>query len=216
MAKYAVSDLHGMYNLWAQVKNFITEDDVLYILGDCIDRGEDGWQIIKEIIDMPNVVYLRGNHEQMMIDGERQIWIYNGGEPTIKAMNADTYEEWDRVFSWIKENTIYDVVEITNENNDIILLSHTGCSQIKFSLWDRHHLSNEWRGEDNVYIIHGHTPVQYMPDFVYEENMKDTKAFWYAEGHKVCIDPGSFISNETILFNLDTFEELIFKGEWYE
>ena len=26
MAMYAVSDLHGMYNLWEQIKNFIKEE----------------------------------------------------------------------------------------------------------------------------------------------------------------------------------------------
>lgn len=219
MAMYAVSDLHGMYNLWKQVKNFIKEDDILYVLGDCADRGEDGWKIIKEVIDMPNIVYIRGNHEQMIIDNDISLWYYNGGGPTIRAAEADIVEERERVIKWLEENTIFYTTNLRNKNNDLILLSHAGYdpNNIPFEnedyLWDRYHLPHKWEYTDDCYVIHGHTPIQHMKKYCWEKNMKDTRAYWYADGHKICIDPGSVSSNETILFNLDTFEEIIFKGE---
>ena len=60
MATWAAADLHGCLNAWEKMIAIIGPNDKVYVLGDCIDRGEDGWQIVKEIIDMPNVVYLRG------------------------------------------------------------------------------------------------------------------------------------------------------------
>lgn len=35
-------------------------------------------------------------------------------------------------------------------------------------------------------------------------------AFWYCNDHKVNIDCGSFFTGQTVLLNLDTFDEHIF------
>jgi hypothetical protein len=43
--------------------------------------------------------------------------------------------------------------------------------------------------------------------------------FWYADGHKCCVDCGSFMTGKTTILNLDTFEHYDFEdgeeGEWY-
>ena len=39
MATYAISDLHGRMDLFRQVKEFLQPEDVVYVLGDCGDRG---------------------------------------------------------------------------------------------------------------------------------------------------------------------------------
>jgi len=40
---YVLSDLHGHYNIFIKMLEKInfSDDDVLYILGDCCDRGPD-------------------------------------------------------------------------------------------------------------------------------------------------------------------------------
>jgi hypothetical protein len=50
MANYAITDLHGMWDLWEQVKNYCKSDDVIYFLGDAADRGDDGIKIIKDLL----------------------------------------------------------------------------------------------------------------------------------------------------------------------
>ena len=71
---YAISDIHGMYNLWRQVIDSLDETDTLYVLGDCGDRGPDGWKIIKEALSDPRIVYIRGNHDQMLLDSWKDEW----------------------------------------------------------------------------------------------------------------------------------------------
>ena len=61
---YAVSDLHGQGQLWEQIKEYIDDTDTLYYLGDAIDRGPDGINIMLDLLKMPNVIYLKGNHEK--------------------------------------------------------------------------------------------------------------------------------------------------------
>ena len=47
MSTYVCSDIHGQYDLYKTMLNEInfTSEDHLYILGDMIDRGEDGIRV---------------------------------------------------------------------------------------------------------------------------------------------------------------------------
>ena len=65
---YAVSDIHGMKPLWDQIMKYLDPNDTLYCLGDCADRGNDGWEIIKDAIADKRVIYLKGNHENMLLE----------------------------------------------------------------------------------------------------------------------------------------------------
>ena len=53
---YAVSDIHGMKPLWDQIMKYLDPSDTLYCLGDCADRGNDGWEIIKDAINITNPI----------------------------------------------------------------------------------------------------------------------------------------------------------------
>ena len=45
---YAMSDLHGCYEKYIQMVEMIRfkSEDTLYVLGDVVDRGEDGVKIL--------------------------------------------------------------------------------------------------------------------------------------------------------------------------
>jgi serine/threonine protein phosphatase 1 len=80
----AVGDIHGHLNklqgLMAQVKP--TNNDRVVFLGDYIDRGPDSKGVIEHLIDFqqrfPQTVFLRGNHEQMLLDALVEDRLYNG------------------------------------------------------------------------------------------------------------------------------------------
>ena len=48
---YAMSDLHGCYDKYIKMLEKINfnENDMLYILGDIVDRGPDGIKILLDI-----------------------------------------------------------------------------------------------------------------------------------------------------------------------
>ena len=64
---YVMSDLHGDYKKYLQMieKIKLNNDDLLYILGDVIDRGDDGLKILFDMMKRPNIIPLLGNHEYM-------------------------------------------------------------------------------------------------------------------------------------------------------
>ena len=66
--QYVVSDLHGNGLLWDKIKEKLNVDDTLYFLGDAIDRGPDGLYIMLDMLNDPRVTYIKGNHEQFVID----------------------------------------------------------------------------------------------------------------------------------------------------
>ncbi len=94
----AFGDIHGcrtaLQALLAQVVP--RETDQLVFLGDYIDRGPDSAGVIDELLVLqarfPHSVFLRGNHEQMLIDvlaGENPItFLFNGGDKTIASYEA--------------------------------------------------------------------------------------------------------------------------------
>lgn len=95
MAIYATADLHGYLDLYKKIKDFLKPDDVVYYLGDAGDRGPQSWETIKVILDDPQFIYIKGNHDDMLVKAalnyfgdyfDTEGWYYdlmsNGGEQT--------------------------------------------------------------------------------------------------------------------------------------
>ena len=98
MSTYAISDLHGQYEIFEKLLEIIdfSDEDYMYVLGDAIDRGPNGVKILQKIKDAPNMDLLIGNHEFMMLNAvdpnvkpkcngqDDVLWLYyNGGNATF-------------------------------------------------------------------------------------------------------------------------------------
>lgn len=89
---YCISDIHGELDKLEHLLKRIcfSDTDHLYILGDAIDRGSMGVDVLQMIMAAPNMTLLLGNHEQMCLStlgpdnefGARELWRQNGGMPT--------------------------------------------------------------------------------------------------------------------------------------
>lgn len=62
---YFVSDIHGEYDLFLKLLDKIgfSDSDVLYVLGDMIDKGEKSVKTVDFIRREPNIKAILGNHE---------------------------------------------------------------------------------------------------------------------------------------------------------
>ena len=67
---YVISDIHGNMRRFRSIMKQINlqPEDTLYVLGDVIDRFPYGIEILQELMAMPNVKMLLGNHEYMMLN----------------------------------------------------------------------------------------------------------------------------------------------------
>lgn len=64
------TDVHGCYSLFHAAMDFCMKQNpecMIIFGGDACDRGRDGYKIMKELLDNPQVVYLKGNHEDMFV-----------------------------------------------------------------------------------------------------------------------------------------------------
>lgn len=64
------TDLHGQKDLFHAMYDWCMRQDpecTIVYGGDAADRGEYGYSIMKELLDLPNVIYIKGNHEDMFV-----------------------------------------------------------------------------------------------------------------------------------------------------
>ena len=98
---YCIGDIHGCHDLLRQLTNRIEEDAhdfigrvVVIYLGDFIDRGAYSREVIDFLLskqqDHIEYVFLRGNHEQMLLDFLTEghiarVWLSCGGMATLAS-----------------------------------------------------------------------------------------------------------------------------------
>jgi len=168
----AIGDVHGCCNTFRKmvldVIN-VQKSDVLYCLGDYIDRGPDSKGVIDFIMELRAKGYtlhtLRGNHEQLMMDSLKRremsyAWMDNGGDTTLKSFGAVTYDDLAPEYKAFFEQTeLYSIYER-------YIFVHAGLNfknpdpfeDIDSMLWIRNfEIDNEILG--NRILIHGHTPT---------------------------------------------------------
>jgi len=104
MNTYAIGDIHGCLNSLQALAGAVQFDasDQIIFLGDYIDRGADSKGVIDWIIELGtthNVIRLRGNHEEMMLEAkhkplEAKMWSSFGGFETLISYNSESADNW--------------------------------------------------------------------------------------------------------------------------
>jgi serine/threonine protein phosphatase 1 len=107
MALYAIGDVHGCSATLDRLLDrlALTPDDRVVFIGDYVDRGPDSPGVLDRLLRMeadsadgtgPRCVFLRGNHDQMMLDyvdgvpDAYELWQINGGMATLAGYMGRT------------------------------------------------------------------------------------------------------------------------------
>lgn len=120
-----------------------SDDDFCFVLGDVIDRGEDGMKILKWMMSQPNMELILGNNEAMMLSckflfdeiTEETIskltgskldsylnWECNGARPTINALYSTITSEIKYILEYLHEAPLYETVSVAGKD---FLLMHS-------------------------------------------------------------------------------------------
>jgi serine/threonine protein phosphatase 1 len=95
---FAVGDIHGCYDKLIAMMKIIPWDkdngDVLLFIGDYIDRGPKSREVVEHLVNLRkqggDFVFLKGNHEKMLLDyylqqKDQMLYVANGGAETIAS-----------------------------------------------------------------------------------------------------------------------------------
>ncbi|HZS48689.1 MAG TPA: metallophosphoesterase [Blastocatellia bacterium] len=179
MRTFVIGDVHGRLWLLKQLiegSGIDTKNDKIVFLGDLIDRGENSPGVVEYVTKLksenPNVITLRGNHEQMLldfIDNTDMSWLHpsNGGARTLAQYGSPV--EGDDGFTNLKIPSHHiDYFRSTiffHEDKDAIYVHagltlgvHPSKEDPRKLLWSRNQEFYDYY--DGKLCIFGHTPTR--------------------------------------------------------
>ncbi len=169
---FAIGDLHGCSKTFRKLvleKINLQKTDVLYCLGDYVDRGPDSKGVIDFILELREQGYtvhaLRGNHDQMMMDSGLNMekfmhWYRNGGKSTLESFGVRSYDQLNTRYKDFFYHTTF--FEVCGSH----ILVHAGLnfknddpfSDTESMMWIRGFRVDEEKLNGRL-IVHGHTPI---------------------------------------------------------
>lgn len=223
---YAVSNLHGNYAKFKELLKVISfkDSDVMYVLGDIVDYGEESMELIGDLSIRYNVYPIVGEHDYMavkMLSGFEKMlksgetpdkkfitkmteWAADGGQVTLDAFRTLDAEMREGILDYLSDMTLYE--EVTAGGKDYLLV-HAGIAGFKNGI-DLETLKPEAffsepldltkRYFDDRTVVVGHNPTT-------EENGGDGKIF-YGNG-SIAIDCGEARGGTIGCLRLDDLKE---------
>ena len=171
---FAIGDIHGSANKLGTLMEKIPIDytnDILVFIGDYIDRGPSSFEVVDYLVKLkqehPDIVFLKGNHEDMLqkyLEGiDRFTYLFNGGQQTLDSyLNRKNKSE----FSPIPANHLefYKSLVLHYQTEDYIFV-HAGMRE-NVPLKKQKPEELMWIREDFIHskfdfgkrVIFGHTP----------------------------------------------------------
>jgi serine/threonine protein phosphatase 1 len=232
---WVCSDIHGRYDRYIQAINTIKDTDTLYILGDVIDRHEDGIKILLDMIQRPNIKFIIGNHEFMMYQvlvknnyRWKQIWCSpnNGGYVTYNAFTKLDSETQIKILEYLKNAYVFYRLTVNNkkyclvhgsyecsfddyDNPTVAEVYNKYADIISACVWDSatNYFNDVDYKPDTIYIV-GHKFVQHFHDSY--KMIKSKEKVYVIDGG--CAFPTSYDNqSRLILYRLEDGKEVYIK-----
>lgn len=229
---YVTSDLHGIspevfQALLDQVG--FCDDDYLFVLGDVVDRGEHGVQLLRWMAQQPNVQLILGNHEQMLLSCEflfseatdetldsltpehmelYSTWLFNGAQPTVRDLSIlfkTEPEIFQGILEYLHEAPYYDTLTLNGKH---YILVHSGMDHFSPDRPVHRYEPNDllWarpslhtRYYEGATVVFGHTPTEFIDP--------EKKGRAIRTDTWICIDTGVATGGTPMLLRLDDEKE---------
>ena len=230
---YLISDLHGMYNEYRQMLKKIEfgDDDVLYVLGDVVDRGPEPMKILQDMSMRSNVIPILGNHDynayemlkELLLDfTEENIikhfgndlanfyqrfwsWLGIGGKSTIEGFGKMTPEERAYAIEYLSEFSLYETIAAKGKT---YILTHSGLPEgatfdnlDQFDVFDFINASADYRRQ---YFNDVFLVTGHIPTFQIGEAYRGRI---YRKHNHIAIDTGAAFGEAMGCVCLDTDED---------
>ena len=232
---FVSSDLHGCSI--AEFQELLnqagfTKEDFLFILGDVIDRGQHGAELLLWLTEQPNMQLLLGNHEALLLACDFLFdevtdesldrlsavqlnlfdsWLHNGGVPTLyglKRIMRQDPELIHGILDYLRDAPLYESLEVQGKHFVLVHagLDHFSCDRL-LDDYEPDELLCMRPTLDTTYfedslVIFGHTPTRYLDERFDGKAIKTST--W------ICIDTGAAEGKFPMLLRLDDLTEFYF------
>ena len=172
------------------------------MLGDYIDRGPNSKGIVDYLIEHPEIICIRGNHEQFLIDcfnpktfepksrldevREQTMgwWLENGGIETLESYSVNyDHEDWldcipkNHVEWYMNLPTWYETEHYYFVHAGLLPGKSLDEQNDKNRLWIRYEFLN-YNYFFGKYVVHGHSPLSTVPQVRQYRTNLDTGSVW--------------------------------------
>ncbi|MBO5078381.1 MAG: fructose-bisphosphatase class III [Oscillospiraceae bacterium] len=227
---YVIADIHGCYEEFLELLDRIgfSDEDDLFVLGDAMDRGPEPIRVIQDLMQRPNVTYILGNHDDMMLRSLRKLaveitedslndlseddlasyrhWMRQGGGVTVAQFRKLTHPERGDILDYLECATVYETVE---HNGRLYILVHGGLRDFdpgkelqdydSFGLlWERTDYGRRYFPSDRIFLVTGHTPTMLFRE--------DKEPLIYQENGHIALDCGCVFGGNLAAYCIETGE----------
>lgn len=189
---YAVANLHGCYDKFKKLLKEIrfTDNDLLYVLGDTVDFGDDPIGLLCDMSMRFNVIHIVGERDyhalgllreldKMLLEGcapapevltEMAQWVQDGGATTVEGFKKLDGDMREGILEYLEDMSLYEEVEAKGKK---YLLVHAGIADFDADTPLEDYMPEDFFSEsldtsrpliDGVTVIAGHTPTYELGD----------------------------------------------------
>lgn len=227
---YVMSDIHGEYDKYLEMLQLIefNASDILYIIGDVIDRGPKPIELIRDMMNRTNVFPILGNHEYMAIDILKDLlvevtdenceshitteildklieWQGNGGDITLNHIKALPNDERELILDYLTEFVTVEAVDVGKKT---FVLVHSG-----FVSYDPKRDIYDYSPEEVIFMRPDYDRRVFKDKNVYVVS-GHTPTFYisgkneiYHNNNNICIDCGVTFGGKLACLRLDDMRE---------
>lgn len=224
---YAISDIHGNFEKFKELLRKIrfNDNDVMYVLGDIVDYGEESIDLLCDLSMRYNVIPIVGDHDLRALKLLRALratleggsmpdsetlalmteWMQEGGQKTMEDFKKLDSDMQEGILEYLEDMSLYEELEVKGKK---YLLLHAGIAD-----FDPETPLEDYMPEDfiscpldinrpyfeGVTVIAGHTPT-------YEINGAEKGKIFYGEG-SVILDCGAAFDEALGCLCLETGKE---------
>jgi serine/threonine protein phosphatase 1 len=189
---YVTANLHGCYTQFTELLRQIklSKNDVLYVLGDIVDYGDEPMELICDLSMRYNVYAVAGDHdflaarmlsgfEKMLKKGkspdqqyiaQMNAWVNDGGKPTLDGYRKLDSEMKEGIIDYLSDMSLYEDINVKGKS---YILVHAGLGSLAFGNPDPKPAEMffsqvEWNKKyfDGMTVIAGHVPTDKIPGAV--------------------------------------------------
>lgn len=183
---YVVSDLHGCFAKFKKLLKEIhfTDDDVMYVVGDIVDYGEESMDLLCDLSMRFNVIPILGDHDyravRMLTEldkilrgaepdaevlGEMTEWIRDGGQKTMEDFKTLDDDMKEGILEYLADMSLYEELSVGGKQ---YLLVHAGIADFDADTPLDDYMPEDFIGQaldpdnpyfENVTVLAGHVPT---------------------------------------------------------